>query len=473
MKNSIVAMLTMLISTKIIFSFDLTSYRIQSLGSDFQGIIEDEYTDILANPARINLVDKKQVQVKIANPPTVGLISNRRGLFVEGYESLRQGERLSFYSYPNYGYASVDSRKYKTQNEQVDFVFLKSINKGKISSGIGFFGARNIYINDYIYQWERVYSILTDNKIIGEEKYENKYKTTTENISGKLLFGFYKNGNFGTRELIANLTIAYPKSSNENYAYSYSNEDTDGDGYTYYDGSIPTPYYNWNLTKTNSNSEPKIIKLGAGLEYRSKAKTEDGQDGIIIGCSYQPTGLKINNNYESRSYSVRGTTITESVSISSATILSGGNKYSLILGWGRVTKFLEKRLSFMYACRGNFGYEYEETEQSSQEYLLVVSLTEKSKQFTGRIAVPIAMEYLLYKFLPLRVGFTYSINGSLKDEDVLTLGKKYFLQNRNVNINTEYRAGFGIIIKKVTLDFLLSGNIFYIPSYRMQLKYIF
>ena len=51
MKNCIAFFITIVFSTKLFFGIESTSYRIQILGGDFQGIIEDEYTDIFHIPS--------------------------------------------------------------------------------------------------------------------------------------------------------------------------------------------------------------------------------------------------------------------------------------------------------------------------------------------------------------------------------------------------------------------------------------
>ncbi len=486
MKKYYFSILFLVMFYQIANSLENTSYRIQTLGSDFQGIIDDEYTDILANPARLNAVDKKQVYVKAASPLTVGYMTSKFGCLVEGYESLNQrenrDERSIMYTWaPTVKHSSDNLTTYKTQNETLDFLFFKPINKGKISSGIGFFGSKNNYVYnnspDNRYNWHNAgeqdikYIDLSTTKIIGLHSSISKYQTNIENISGKMVGGFYKQDKHKSREFISTLIILQSKTKSRSYEYNYNDEDPDGNGKDKWGYDISTtPYINWDSAEIISKS-PASFKLGGEVEYRNRTNTNNGQSGLVFGVAYQPTKTKTDDISTFQTFSVRGTTVTDVVNISSGTTVSEGNKYKLFLGWGKNVGFVQNKLFFAFA--GRMDVSYEDIKQESDD--IDTTLTERSRQLTTKIAFPMGLEYFFSKILTLRMGFTYYINGSFKDENVLTDSEnRYSLQNKSISQSTNYRAGFGINpFDYLLVDFTTSGDVLNANYWKAQVKYSF
>ncbi|MFA5779422.1 MAG: hypothetical protein WC947_04745 [Elusimicrobiota bacterium] len=304
MKKYYFSILILIMFYQVANSLENTSYRIQTLGSDFQGIIDDEYTDILANPARLSTLDKNHVYVKSTTPLSIGYLTNSFGCVAEGKGIFTKN---LYYDWLQ-----------ETWNWQIDALLMKSFGIKKIPFGVGI---QNSYTGNI-------------SKYTPSQSESFNRESISKDFSANLRAGFYLQKENKIKEFIFSSDISIPNAKITKEIYQ--------------------DYYYSSDRKIFEKTMNRVGSIGNGIEYHNRNKKNNNQTGFIVGYTYKPIKLKTDK------YLILGTNV-----IYSSTTVSEGFDSSLYTGVGKSISFLDKKLFFAFAGRLNADYKFVETENAN------------------------------------------------------------------------------------------------------------
>jgi len=462
MKNILIITI-FIISINIVWALEPVSYRIKSLGSDLQGIVKDEYTDLLANPARIVQTDDKRIYGKIgysAKPFTLGFTVKKFGLVTEGSESLNRTEDLSryqeYYSGIPAWYISDNLSKRKNQSESIDVYLVKGFSLKNKSLGIALFGQRNLAVDNYCNEYSHFYK-SSGNQIIYQSKDEREEKNETDTQTLRLLLGYHYQGKQEKEhDFVFTLSLTEKRDLDLQRYYNFRDNDPDNNGKTYDGNDIPTPNYHWTLNeiKTESVLQPGY---GAGIEYRLRKKiNENIKSGFLVGMAGQFKKLKVKETRTNQTYEVTGTTVSTGGSQSITPSPKDTGAGNIFVSLGRSIK-IKDRFLISYGLRTDFSYD-------GETYVL-----------TGRLVFPLGVEYEILPVLIFRSGVSVIFSGTGKSVSVTHPdGTESQLFTLTFDQTASYSAGFGLKpSEQWVFDFFTTGDVFNISSWQLQARYLF
>jgi len=269
------------------FAFEEASYRIQALGEEFAGIVEDEYTDLFLNPAYIGRIKDKRLYGKFghkyASPFSLTYIK-KIGVFSENYLSKTESEwedgRLEAYSRQNLWrkYISKERRENNISQDDFGLIYGKKFSRNK------YLGIKYNYKEDAEndlskYNYANLHIDPSENKMVYISKREGKNAAHSSLYSNYFTLGII----LPDIEIIGNYTLSKDKSKSINRNYTLIDEDPDGDGKDY-QGS------NW-VDKYSSLSE-EIVKEDKELNANYGINMNFSRKYIVgINCQkYDITG---------------------------------------------------------------------------------------------------------------------------------------------------------------------------------------
>jgi len=493
MKNVLLTTLLVLGVTSA-WALQQTSLRIKAMGENLQGIVEDEYTDMLANPARMVGINKNTVfanttaevlteegikKSKIYGNPSLpvsfSLFSvNNWGVIAELDKSVSQSGYVSNYKGPGVTYLelrdSVDQSE--SQNEQFDIGVFKSFSLKRYSMCFALFPGRIISANNSLSKSD--YNTIDSISGVTLNKYNETYNSLNEieSLYNKIVFGFNHEVKESIREdLVFTINLQQNKTFHFSNNYNYRDMDPDNDGNNMYGTPITTPSYSTSSIETRNAQDPKLMS-GVGVEYRlNKNLTENISKGLIFGLSWQPSETNQINTQLNQNYSLIGVSITSSTFISSSTISGNSNLYKIFITWGKNIKFPDKKLLLAYALRGDFSF----NDTAKNTDLIFNYAASKSQEYTGSLGLTTGLEYGVFSSLSLRAGVSLAFVGSVKDETVSTsllnqyqVHSKSFDQSKMLTFGLGYRP-----LDYLCLDIYTTGNILTLSNLQLQVKYMF
>lgn len=219
------------------FAFEEASYRIQALGEEFAGIVEDEYTDLFLNPAYIGRIKDKRLYGKFghkyASPFSLTYIK-KMGVFSENYvsktESEREDEGLETYGWQNLWRKYISKRRGENNTSQDDFglIYGKKFGRNKYL-GVKYNYKEDAGNNLSKYNYTNLYIDPSENKTVYIYEREEKNATHSSLYSNYFTLGII----LPDIEIIGNYTLSKDKSKSINKDYTLNDEDPDGDGKNY------------------------------------------------------------------------------------------------------------------------------------------------------------------------------------------------------------------------------------------------
>ncbi|OGS19878.1 MAG: hypothetical protein A2252_12255 [Elusimicrobia bacterium RIFOXYA2_FULL_39_19] len=471
MKKMLLAIL-FVIGATVVWAIQPTSYRIKAMGENLQGIVEDEYTDMIANPARVSEINKNKLYGTPPRslPASLSLFTNSNwGFITELNKSASGNSSFSTNRYYSSAYWQINDYIYQSEyeSEQFNIGIFKSIPLKYYSIGFAFIPERNMSVNNYFNESNYEYRKIQSDEVIYNSNSSGQGIDKTESINSKIVIGYnQKIEKSSIKDIVINLNMQKNKVLTLRDDYSSQNNDPDNNGKNYYDNSITTPSYSNSFTETKSDQDPEFM-LGIGIEYRIKKIEDDkASKGVIIGLSWQPSEINQVDTKANQYYSVSGVNITSSTYIYSSTITGNSNLYKTYIAWGRSIKLQDSKFLLAYALRSELSFnEIQKDDTSSISYSESVS-----REYTGSLGLTSGVEYNLFSNLALRTGVTVSFTGSVKDENIT----QYKIQSKRFNQSTIFATGFGYKpFDYLSLDIYTTGNILSIYDLQLQAKYMF
>lgn len=476
-----------LTSFSMAFALDQTSMRIKGLGTSMQGIISDDYTDTIANPARERFWRQKQVIAKFGSwsrPISIGYAAGTIPIFilVEGtvYQS---GYASNYYSsYPHYSIPAntiADQSVYSGNYDTGNYGLVAMSGFGSNAFGVGF----GLYYDESRNSSE--YNSLYGGKYIrgtnGETIYQNTNDRKTRSLSylqnSQAVLGFHWRNDSEAqkdKDLILRLPFSRNKARSSTKNISNTDYDPDGDGNNDYSGPgnpISTPNKASTLEFSTDKQTP-AYRAGAGVEWRGKKISKDAKTGYLLSFSWQPASLKDSTYLHKEAQTVIGATTTTTINQDTLKLLGGKrNSYSGVLGFGGIWQVQEKVwLGLGLRVEGTLI-------NTKQTTLNIFSGTPSDSfgfmldSFSSTISFPLLFE------LPLTTNFV--MRGNLtsqwyysKTEQVLT--NIYFapLKQTAITSNTSvtYGVGAGYQWKALTVDVFTDYNLLTASLYQMLLQ---
>ena len=218
MKKQIVLFILILLA--LIFSitvnaFDSTSFRMKSIGIELKWIVDDEYTDILHNPASITTLGSNWLLTNL---------SNQSG---NSHQFLNYGENL----YQNYSGSYLFGGFYQLSNWNIGIIGDYWKNKSWYSKG---YQMSTDFSDNYSFSWQNTVNndegtwitdynnnseTLYDDWRVSEEKHGTNYLSDDFGIDLLLIFG---KQNFGFSYRLVRSTSNSPIDNLQNAYHSYN-----------------------------------------------------------------------------------------------------------------------------------------------------------------------------------------------------------------------------------------------------------
>ncbi len=469
------------------FALDQTSMRIKGLGTSMQGIISDDYTDTIANPARERFWRQKKVIAKFGSwsrPVNIGYAAGTIPLFLMAEGAINKSGYASNYYSSNLNYSvpantSADQSVYSSNNDTRNYGLVALSGFGSNAFGFGF----GLYYDESKYS--NVYDSLYESKYIrgtnGETVYQNASKRKTRSVScmqnSQAVLGFHWRNESDVqkdKDLILRLPFSRNKARTSTNYISKTDYDPDGDGNNDYYGpgnAISTPNKTSSLDSSVDKQNPDY-RAGAGVEWRGKKISKDAKTGYLLSFLWQPATLKASTNVRREYQTVIGVTTTTIINTDALKLLGGEkNYYSGVLGFGGLWQVQEKVwLGLGLRAEGMVT-------NTKQTTLNIFSGTPTDSfrfmldSFSSTISFPLLFE------LPLTTNFM--VRGNITNqwyysetEQVLT--NLYFapLKQTAITSNTSvtYGIGAGYQWKDLTVDIFTDYNLFTVSLYQMLLQ---
>lgn len=300
------------------FALDQTSMRMKGLGTSLQGIISDDFTDLLANPARQRLLPRKQLTARIGgNGNPIGLSYSMPAL---PFFLLAEGSRAGWGSAQNS--ASVTNQYYppNISAEQSSYLSESSFENYALAFLSGFgtdsFGLGFGLNQDNSNSWNRSESMYgsntlraSDGQFVRISDYTSRRKDGNYFRNSTAILGLHWRDGVDLqkdKDLIFKLSL--PKRKTHKDTINIQSDDYDPDGNGDMDwipgNTTPTPNNSASI-RSSEEKQNSAYSLGGGIEWRSRKKSKDSQAGYLVSLSYQPEALTgaSGGRYESRSVS--------------------------------------------------------------------------------------------------------------------------------------------------------------------------
>ena len=476
-----------LTSSSKAFALDQTSVRMKGLGTSMQGIISDDYTDTIANPARERFWRQKQAIAKFGSwsrPVSIGYAAGRIPVFLLAEGAINQSATASNYysSSPHYympANTSANQSIYSSNYDTGNYGLVAMSGFGSSAFGIGFGlyydESKNSSASDSLY--ESKYIRGTN----GETIYQNTGGRKTRSVSylqnSQAVLGFHWRNESEVqkdKDLILRLPFSRNKARTSTKITSNIDYDPDGDGNNDYYGpgnSISTPNKTSSLDSSIDKQNP-AYRAGAGVEWRGKKISKGAKTGYLLSLLWQPAALKASTNVHKEAQTVIGATTTTTINFDTLKLLGGKrDSYSGILGFGGIWQVQEKVWLGM-------GLRAEGTITNTKQTTLNISSGTPADSFgfmldsfSSTIRFPLLFE------LPLTTNFM--VRGNItsqwyysKTEQVLT--NLYFAPVKQTaitsNTSVTYGIGAGYQWKDLTVDIFTDYNIFTVSLYQMLLQ---
>ncbi|MGA2091127.1 MAG: hypothetical protein ABSH12_06685 [Endomicrobiales bacterium] len=465
MKKQILAVTTVLLCAHLAWALDQDSYRIHALGDSLAGFLADDYTDILANPARLGESNNKSYFGQIGDagsPMTAGYFGASFGIIGSAVESLNQTEKLTAFDnvFNNGNTLSIT----KNESELLDLGILKSFHLNDGSSwGFALYPERNYSVNN----------VSSVNTSFSNNAFELPPTQTTtpsannnelETLSLNLKLGYHTSDGTTEKDLILSSILQQTKQDSTNYSqYNYYNLD--------YTARIQVPY-NAIFNSTSTTQVNPMPKVGFNFQYRTRTRIDDTMyDGTIFSVSWTPTQIQEQNT---QVLNFSNSQVNISSNASSSNMVTGHqDNYQMFLGWGRTKEVIPQKLLMAFALNGNFtftGMSAGLTGTSISQNTLISNYI-----FNGTISASLGAEYQALKRLVLRAGISPSMIGNDTESNYL------FSDNSTQNIQSKsftqavlYSAGIGFTpVDCFIMDFYTTQDILDLRNLRAQLTYLF
>lgn len=458
----------------------------KGLGTSLQGVISDDFTDLLANPARQRLWPRKQLTARIGgsgNP--IGLAYSMPAL---PFFLLAEGSRAGWGSVQNsasvsnqYYFPNIDAQQsYSLWENSVENYALAALSGfGADSFGLGF-GLNQ----DNSSSWNRSENTYGSNTIqasdgqvvrISNYIYNRKYGNYSRNSTAILGLHWRDGVDLQKdKDLMFKLSLPKRKTYQDSIDTQIEDTDPDGNGNRDYYGpgnTTPTPN-NSSSVRSSEEKQNSAYSLGGGIEWRSRKKSKDSQAGYLVSLSYQPEALTgaSGGRYESRSVSGTTTTIQDLTTLDQNSV-SKAYSYSGAVAAGSIW-FIQERIwvGFGFRAEGTYKSELKIT----SDLILNTGNTLRTHVLTSTLDFPLSFELPLARNLAVRGNITSRWSYSKTDQDI---ANAYFAPiaqtTTKSNTSTSYGIGAGYQWNNLMLDLFTTNDLLNAAGWQLQCSYRF
>lgn len=465
------------------FALDQSSYRIRSLGSNFNGLVADEYTDVIANPARLSDVNKASEKKYSLNgkagnagsPLTFALFAKKQWALL-GEASLNESNNAttstSLTSLPWDVHTTIAASKYVA--DSYDGGLMQDMHAGNDSFGFAVFPSRTFTASELSNEYRDIHVNAATQAADDWATTISHQATERETLNTAVNFGFYGTDENGAEtDVIARVLLSQTKTTTSSDTLYHASIDPDGNGRDRYNTVITTNNYIWTSASATSQEEATkpTAKIGFGLEYRSRSTTGGA---FLAGCSWQPDENKVELTRTASSTQMRGLTVSSTTTSSTAydTTSNAGATYAAYAAVGSSKKLFDDRLMIAAAFRGDFSYR-----DATRSSLTTVYTWEQSttKTYATTLGLSLGAEYTPFSFVAFRLGVSPQMNKSMTTQEVTpAMLSAYRVTSDAFAQSVMYTAGFGITpLDTLSVDFYTQGQVLDMGNFRMQVKYLF
>lgn len=467
------------------FALDQTSMRMKGLGTSLQGIISDDFTDLLANPARQRLWPRKQLTARIGgNGNPIGLSYSMPALpfFLlaegsrAGWSSVQNTASVSNqYYFPNI-YAQQSRSLWESSFENYALAFLSGF--GADSFGLGF-GLNQ----DNSSSWNRSESIYgsntlraSDGQFVRISDYTSRQKDGNYFRNSTAILGLHWRDGVDLqkdKDLIFKLSL--PKRKTHKDTINIQSDDYDPDGNGDMDwipgNATPTPNNSASI-RSSEEKQNSAYSLGGGIEWRSRKKHKDSQAGYLVSLSYQPEALTgvSGGRYESRSVSGTSTTIQDLTTLDQNSV-SKAYSYSGAVAAGSMW-FIQERIWVGFGFRAEGTYKSER--KITSDLILNTGNILRTHVLTSTLDFPLSFELPLARNLAVRGNITSRWSYSKTEQD---MANAYFAPMAQTttksNTSTSYGIGAGYQWNSLILDLFTTNELLNAAGWQLQCSYRF
>jgi len=476
-KKCIASIALIFAACSTLYALENVSFRIKALGSSLAGIVEDDYTDVLAYPARLSKWKKTTLMGKFGGGDTFNFGFLRKfGLIGETsvYRNLDESYSEDIYSYS--GLVSKDTRLTESDSDNEVYNLMGLIgmdlnNKISIGSNYLYNQDKNSSVYDRNYTNEYISS---DQKILYIYKSRNVDNSGEYSESHEFAFGLqYLSGS--NKELDVTLTgaLKYDKTSSVDKGYHSTDHDPDGDGKTYGGSPIVTPYRQIYDSENNSLRRLKK-KLGGGLQLRYSHQIGDFSTlRIIAGGNYQPFDIKGNEDFYREDTNIIGSTTTVTLTQSSSSITGNREEINPVGAVGIEKKFGEQiLLGIAIRWVGSFVTE-DSTKVTVPDSSPQFKEKDKLRTYQHELSLPIGIELSPLRAIDLkfRLGargkFSWqSTKETIKNKDTGAIIAD--LHSKDYDTDIDYTGGIGFVFKDLQLDIYTTTDFISFSQWQLQ-----
>ncbi|MFB0528087.1 MAG: hypothetical protein ACETVT_04360, partial [bacterium] len=478
-KKCIASIALIFTACSTLYALENVSFRIKALGSSLSGIVEDNYTDVLAYPARLSKWNKTTLMGKFGGSDTFTFgLFRKFGLIGEAstYRNLNESysENLFLNSYSLLMERYTMLGKYDYDDEVVSLAGLTGVDlNSRVSLGSNYLynqvkdssNMEKTSTREYISSDQEILYTRSERGLTKKEEYSEEHQ-----FAFGLLYLSESN-----KELDVTLTgvLKYDKVSEVDKDYDSTDNDPDGNAENYWGSPIVTPNKEINDSENNSLRRLKK-KLGGGLQLRySYPLAELLTLRIVVGGNYQPFDIRGSEDYASDRIDIEGSTTTV-VSMQSSSSITGNREEINPVGAVGIEKKFGEQILLGVAIRWDGSFVTEDstnikvTDSSSQS-------TEKDKLHTYQheLSLPIGIELSPFRAMDLkfRLGargkFSWqSIKETVKNKDTGAIIAD--LHSKHYDTDIDYTGGIGFVFKDLQLDVYTTTDFISFSQWQLQ-----
>jgi hypothetical protein len=456
------------------------SYRIDGMGRYLSGVVVDQYTDLVANPARLSttptLLTAKAGDN--ANPLSLGYVAGGNWAVIGEWRGSRMRNDSDSTSLAILNGATIFSNT--SANSAISNLDYPSAKVMKAFSlfgrtwgfGLEYLGQSSVSTTDtrssFVNYGPTSVPVQIENEV-------SRYNSTYQSSSYNLQLGKYTRDEKGETDLIFGFNPYYSDSSLETYSSEFTDYDPDLNGLNISNNPLAgTPNTSTSVSRTASKSDPRI-NVGVTFEYRARRRESDTSSRTaIIGASYWNSAGRTRGSSHATNSTTVGAVVTTTLdnfyTNSQERKSESGEAYAT---FGRATLLMGKKLQLAYAA----GLDVNVSRGVYTNYLAgAMASNTDFNDITGTLYSSAGIEYLPVTQLALRCGVTPAIDIRQRQDKVVNYNN---ILNKTIHTDSyaqsvSFSAGFGLRpVEQLRLDVFVTTEVFKIDDYNLMLQYLF
>jgi len=462
-------------------ALDVTSYRILSMGNNLRGIVDDPYTDVMMNPARLvnmptSLEGKASQNISLLQ---LGYFKNDKwALAGEWTGTSSDAQTLTVTPTITNGLISqlyTSENTSKSDNNTLSGAFMKSFSLDHLTRlGVGIVPTQNTTYTENTTQSQRLY-YSTSGAVVETADSQNASRTDQESASYAFTVGGYRQDvDGGETDLVFTVTPHMLRQTTCSNNSSFTDYDPDQNGRDINNRIVNDP----DTASYNSGSNSLLdgdTKVNYALDFRRHTRPDsEVTNSWGAGVSYQPDEQDTRNTSYTSNTTVNGTTVTNSTTSAGSYQAIKTDNYTAYYTIGQYRRLFSDKLLLAYMA-GAYLTAGTQTKKSITDPSIETSHS-TVQSLTGTLAATLGAEYTPVPIVALRAGISPSLNKTHSQEDVTDYsGAQTTLTDDTVTRTILYSAGIGFRPADwLAIDLYTTGNIVQLNSnYNVQVQYLF